>query len=78
MVLLTVSSPMLTFSVMPRSPKCITVAPSVKSLLKRYCASRPSRVLRCMENMDWFSSVTLTEVPDSTMLWLVMVTMPML
>ena len=30
-----------------------------------------------MENSDWFSSVTLTLVPESMMLWLVMVTIPM-
>ena len=49
----------------------------LKFLLNSYCRSSPNSVFRCIENSDWFSRVTLMFWPESMMLWLVMVTMPM-
>ena len=73
-----ISSPMFTFSVSAFSEKWSSVPPNVKSLLNLYCASSPRSVFRCRLKSDWFSSVTLTFVPESMMLWLVIVTIPML
>ncbi len=77
MELFITSSPMLTFSVMAFSEKCMIVAPILRFLLMAYCRSSPRSVLRCIEKSDWFSSVTLMLCPESMMLWLVMVTIPM-
>ena len=74
--LFTISSPILTFSVSAFSEKWSTVAPILKFLLKAYCRSRPSRVLRWVEKSDWFSSVTEMLWPESIIDWLVMVTIP--
>ena len=77
MVLANGSLPVLTFVVSGRSLRCMIVPPSMRSLVKLYSACKPNRLLRCMEKVDWFSSFTSTFVPLSMMLWLRMVTVPM-
>ncbi len=76
MELFTVSSPMFTFSVRAFSEKWSRVAPMLRFFENLYCMSRPSRVFRCMEKSDWFSSVTEMFCPESIIDWLVIVTIP--
>ena len=61
------SSPAETLVVSGFSLRCITVAPTLKSLLNAYSRCVPSNVLRCMLNNDWLSSETSIDVPDSIM-----------
>ncbi len=49
----------------------------VQLLVELVLKVKSEQSLTLVENMDWFSRVTLTLWPESIMLWLVMVTMPM-
>ena len=76
MVFASGSLPVFTFVVNGRSRKCMIVPPRVRSLLNSYSRWAPNRLLRCIENVLWFSSLTSTFVPDSRIEVLRIVTVP--
>ena len=78
MVLTSGSSPMVTLLVSGFSFRCMNVPPIWKLGLKSYIQLSPAMVLRCMLYSVLLSNCTLTLVPASIMLWLMMVTVPML
>ena len=77
MVFASGSEPVFTLVVIGRSRRCMIVPPMTRSLLNSYSRCAPKSDLRCMEKVDWFSSLTSTLVPDSRIEVLRIVTVPM-
>ena len=75
MVLFRGSLPMATLVVSDCSERCIKVPPIKKFLVKSYSQFTPNMVLRSNDSAV-LSRLTLTGVPASRMLWLMMVTSP--